>query len=195
MKPELNRLQVTILSRPGDVIVWIILSVNLAALIIGGAYIFLTPPSTGTYTEFYLLNSHDGENIGSNTKGYPKVVPANSTQSVIVGITNHEGTPITYTVVAELQCVSNGTAGLRVVERQEVDRFEIRVDNGETREIRREFVPSLHGQHLRLQYRLYKSSQNITESTSPYRTVHLWISVESQVSPNNIPSCTQELQS
>ena len=88
------------------------LSVALTASIVvaGGtlAYIVLTPRPEETFTEFYILGP------GGNASGYPTNLTVNQTGSVIVGVVNHEGATVNYTVRIDLvgvRIVYNATFG------------------------------------------------------------------------------------
>ncbi|KAA0004124.1 MAG: DUF1616 domain-containing protein [Thermoplasmata archaeon] len=55
-------------------------------------YIIATPHEGEKFTEFYILGP------GGKAEGYPTNISTNETAKVIIGIANHEGKPINYTV-------------------------------------------------------------------------------------------------
>ncbi len=88
------------------------ITVALAASIVvaGGtlAYVVLTPRPGETFTEFYILGP------GGNASGYPTNLTVNETGNVIVGVNNHEGASVNYTLRIDLVgvvIVYNATAG------------------------------------------------------------------------------------
>lgn len=83
----------------------------IASIAIAGvtlAYVVLTPRPGETFTEFYILGP------GGNASGYPTNLTVNQSGSVIIGVANHEGTVVNYTVRVDLvgvRIVYNATAG------------------------------------------------------------------------------------
>ena len=88
------------------------LTVALASsiLIAGGAlaYVVLTPRPDETFTELYVLGP-----VG-NLSGYPTNLIVNETGSLILGLANHEGATVNYTIRVDLvgvRIVYDDTAG------------------------------------------------------------------------------------
>ncbi len=88
------------------------LTIALAASIVVAAatlvYVVATPPPGETFTEFYVLGP------GGNASGYPTNLTANETGNVIIGVNNHEGASVNYTLRIDLvgvRIVYNASAG------------------------------------------------------------------------------------
>ena len=83
----------------------------VASIVVAGgtlAYVILTPRPGETFTEFYILGP------GGNASGYPRNLTVNETAGVILGIANHEGASVNYTVRVDLVgvvIVYNASAG------------------------------------------------------------------------------------
>jgi uncharacterized membrane protein len=147
------------------------IAVSLVLLFSSLAYTVSTPNET--FTEFYLLSEDEtGDLVAS---GYPESFVEGAGQPIYIGIENHEGRDASYTVVVTLEEV--GTDGA-VVSSNEVDRLDVSVAAGETRRIRHVVEPSMVGEDLRLNYRLYLGDPPAaTTDESAYRRTHIWIDV------------------
>lgn len=89
-----------------------VLTIALAAsIVVAGvtlAYVVLTPRPGEAFTEFYILGP------GGNASGYPTNLTVNATGRVIIGVNNHEGASVNYTLRIDLVgvvIVYNATAG------------------------------------------------------------------------------------
>lgn len=150
-------------------------SILLAVGVVGFA--IMVPPDGESFTEFYLLGENDdGELVIDN---YPEEFVVGESQSVVVGIGNHENQPMDYTIVVQLQAVEVSGNETTVVERQEVDRFESpTIADNEMWQTKRGITPTMTGEELRLQYLLYRDSVPGTPTVdNAYRDNHLWIDV------------------
>lgn len=84
----------------------------VASIVVAGAtlaYVVLAPRPGEAFTEFYILGP------GGNASGYPTNLTVNETGSVILGVANHEGAAVNYSVRIDLvgvQIVHNVTSGL-----------------------------------------------------------------------------------
>ncbi|MGD0854237.1 MAG: DUF1616 domain-containing protein [Dehalococcoidia bacterium] len=78
--------------------VFYVLILVIIGLIAAIVYFSVTHQPGDKFTEFYLLNQ-DGK-----ASGYPAEIVAGQPASVIAGIINHEGTPVTY----RIQIQANG---------------------------------------------------------------------------------------
>lgn len=138
-----------------------LLAFALVVSIVGVAYVATTPQETNgrPYTEFYVLNSE------GNASNYPTNLSVGETGSLIVGISNHEDEPVTYTVALTLEN--------RLVATRTVDVAEKRTWRG-----RFSFAARSPGDK-RLQIVLYRG-QDVDVSSKPYRSLRLWISVRRQ---------------
>jgi uncharacterized membrane protein len=160
-----------------DGVLNILLVFSLLLAVGAVAYAVAVPPQGETFTEFYLLDeSEDGELVAGN---YPSEFVVGESKPVVVGIGNHEGGSVEYTVVVQLQEVQVEGNETVVLERQELDRFTSPVigDNGtwqRTYEIR----PTSTGEQLRLQYLLYRGEPPASPTqANSYRDLHLWVNV------------------
>ena len=152
------------------------LTVALAASVVvaGGtlAYVVLTPRPGETFTEFYILGP------GGNASGYPTNLTVNETGSVIVGIANHEGTTVNYTVRVDLvgvRIVYNATSGFN--ETVEVNRttwttIPITVLNGANWTQPYGFAIPAVGL-WKVQFLLFKDG----DFSAAYRELHLYVTV------------------
>ncbi len=170
--------------------VLLVLSIVLAVSSV--AYAVAVPKQGETFTEFYLLTEdEDGELVAAD---YPTEFVAGEGRELVVGIGNQEHEPVDYTVVVELQRVafetatgessptaSNRTANVttvRVVETEELRRFQTSLSHNDTREQPYTVRPTLVGEDMRLTFLLYRESppENPSVDTA-YRETHLWVDV------------------
>ncbi len=89
---------------------WLTVALVASIVVAGGtlAYVVLTPQPGGTFTEFYILGP------GGNASGYPTNLTVNESGHVIIGVNNHEGSSVNYTLRVDLVGVRifyNATAG------------------------------------------------------------------------------------
>lgn len=135
------------------------------------AFAFTAAPAEESYTEFYLLTENEtGDLVASE---YPANLSTEEPTQLVAGIENHEGQPTTYAVVVEIQRVENGS----ILERQELDRFETRLDHDESVHLTHGVTSPLVGDDLRLQYYLYRGDAPATVSaTTADETLHLDVS-------------------
>ncbi|WP_248516872.1 DUF1616 domain-containing protein [Salinarchaeum laminariae] len=166
----------------------LVLAVLLAAGSVG--YAVLVPAEGEAFTEFYLLTETDDGDLVAD--GYPEELVVGEPANMTVGIGNEEHSRESYTVVVQLQRVEvvNGSAGegvqngtnvteVEVVERQELDRMNADLADGETWQQPHEIVAlGMTGEDRRLKYLLYRGEppETVTAETA-YRDLHLWVDV------------------
>lgn len=140
------------------------------------AYAVAAPNEGETYSTLYIgTETESGELVASN---YPSEFVVGEPQSLVVGVDNAEKRHVEYTVVVELQRVREEGDALTVVEEEELERFDLALDSGETWRRQHAIEPNLVGTDLRVQYLLYRGSAPADASDeSAYRTVSLWIDV------------------
>ena len=151
-------------------------SILLAFATVGFA--IMVPPQGEQFTEFYILTEdNDGELVAAN---YPTEFIEGEGQEVILGIENNEHEEVTYTVVIQLQEESHENNETTVLDRSELDRFEVTLEHNETWREPIIVTPDMTGEDLRLQFLLYDTDDAPTEADreSAYRDLHLWIDVE-----------------
>ncbi len=122
------------------------------------AYAFFVPGPGETYTEFYLLGP------SGMMQGYPTNFTLGNEQSVIVGITNHEGRDVNYTVVAQL--TDNQTSSTLYT-------GNVTVANGENLQETIALTPNRTGNDIRINFLLYLDN----DLTTPYRETYLLVNV------------------
>lgn len=139
-----------------DRILTLILILSIMASIITLIYVIVTPKQGEKYTEFYIL----GDN--GKAQGYPTLMEAGKTSSVIVGITNQEYVLTNYTMNISLE---NDT----------LNTMQVQLMHNSTWEEKVLFTPEKTGDNLKLEFLLYKENN----FTAPYRDLHLWVNVSS----------------
>ena len=153
-----------------------VLTIALAAsiLVAGGtlAYVVLTPRPGETFTEFYILGP------GGKASGYPTNLTVNETGSVIIGVVNHEGASVNYSVRIDLvgvQIVYNATSGFN--EKIEVNRTtwtQIPITVGDGANWTHPYGFSIPSRGLwKVQFLLFKEGN----FASRYRELHLFVKV------------------
>ncbi|QAY20997.1 DUF1616 domain-containing protein [Halorubrum ezzemoulense] len=155
----------------------IVLAISVLLAIGSVGYAVAVPPQGEQFTEFYLLTENpDGELVAD---GYPETMTRGETAELIVGIGNNEYQSTTYTVVVQVQEVNTTDNSTTVLDRTEIDRFEVTVPHNETHHQQHTLRPPQTGENLRVQYLLYNGSLPDTPtSENAYRNLHLWIDVE-----------------
>lgn len=147
---------------------------------IAGVGYAVSAPGGGGFTEFYLLTENDtGELVAD---GYPTELAAGQATPVVVGVNNREHEPVEYTVVVQLQRVDpaqpGGTTSASVQERDELDRFQMRLPADESWQEPYDVVPTMTGENMRLTFLLYRGSvPSDPTMANAYREVHLWVAV------------------
>lgn len=134
---------------------------------VGSVTFAVAAPHEGeTFTEFYLLTENGS---GELTVADSPVAFANgSSPSLVVGVENHEGRTVEYTVVVRLRRANASAAA-------ESDRFSASVPDAETR--RREHVLDLPSDgRYRVEYLLYRGDVPESPSVSTaYRRAVVWV--------------------
>lgn len=154
------------------------LSVVLAVASVG--YAVAVPQQGEAFTELYLLTEDDDGDLVADD--YPTEMVVGESESVVVGVGNHEHEPVTYTVLVELQRVAPGNNST-VLEKEELDRFTERVAAGDTMNRTQTLDPTTTGEELRLAFLLYKSSPPAEPTVeNAYRETHLWVNVTQSAS-------------
>jgi len=148
--------------------VLLVLSVVFFAASVG--YAATDPSPADGYSEFTLVD--DGERIVGD--GATERFVSSTNPTVGVSVSNHEGRALTYTVVVVEETLT-GDGGDRTVEdRTERDRFELAVDDGETR-VREYSITTDTGDESRLVWLLYTGEPPAEPSSANAAyDVHLW---------------------
>lgn len=148
-------------------------AIVLAVVALGGA---VAGSGNGeSFTELSLLSQSESDDLVA--EGYPRTLAPGETGEVIVSVGNHEGETITYAVVVLAEPLSpSGDLGRPT----ELDRLEVTVPPGETRQISHTFTLPSSDSVQRVSYLLYLGdAPSDPTRDGAYRAVHLWIQSES----------------
>lgn len=156
------------------------LNVVLAASVLAAAasvgFAVAVPRSGQGFTELYLLAEDDSGALVAD--GYPTEFVRGEPRSLVVGVENHEGEPVSYTLVVLVQRVRVENGSATVVAEREVTSFSPRVAANGTWRRSHDVAPAMVGADLRLSYLLYEGTPPADPSVaSAYREVHLWIDI------------------
>ena len=122
------------------------------------AYVVLSPKEGEHFTEFYLLGPE------GKADNYPTKYILGENGTVIVGVINHEYSPVNYTMEIKLENKS-----MFLPENLK----HITLTHNETWEEPVILTPEFEGKNMKLQFLLF----NETDKSVPYRDLHLWIDV------------------
>ncbi len=136
--------------------------VFVAILMMAGtlAYYAIAPMPGEQFTEFYVLGM-DGKAANYSMNYY-----LGDEKPVIVGIANHELRNVTYDLAITL---SDGTNNSTLYSER------VTLSDNQTMEKAISIKPNLLGDHLKLEFKLYKDG----DLSSPYRDLYLWANVAS----------------
>lgn len=133
---------------------WLIRGVVAVSLIVfAGSVAFAAtapPPADDRFTEVYLVAENDDGNL--TTAAVPRELTAGASTELAVGLHNHEHERAKYRVVAQL--ARSDDERRRIVE--ELGRFAVTLEHGESVERRHEIRPSESGADLRLTYLVFR---------------------------------------
>jgi uncharacterized membrane protein len=155
-----------------------LLVVSIVVAVATTAYVIAVPKEGEHFTEFYILGP------GGKAADYPTDFPANSAQTLIVGVGNHEYREINYTVEALLlnQTFDARTNTSTIHAAEPLDRFTLAVPHNETREVVWNFtVPS--PDYNRVEFLLFNETvpgpavTGADRINASYRDLHLWVRV------------------
>jgi uncharacterized membrane protein len=136
--------------------VFLIFSILLSVVTL--AYVVLSPKEGEHFTEFYLLGPE------GKADNYPTKYILGENGTVIVGVVNHEYSPVNYTMEIKLENKS-----MFLPENLK----HITLAHNETWEETVILTPEFEGKNMKLQFLLF----NETDKSVPYRDLHLWIDV------------------
>lgn len=146
---------------PGlDRVLTVILVLSILLSVTTLIYVIITPKEGEHFTEFYILGP---EGMADN---YPTNYILGESGKVIVGIVNHEYRPVNYTMELRLENIS-----LPLPE----DMQQVTLAHNETWEKPLTLTPPVEGKDMKLEFLLFNESDKKT----PYRDLHLWVSVNS----------------
>ncbi len=141
-----------------DKILTVILAISIVVSIIMVLYVIVTPKQGEKFTEFYLL----GE--GGMADDYPTQIISGESNTVIVGVVNHEYQGVNYSMEVLLDNES-----------LELPDYWKKITLGHNQTTDRNFTFMLYkeGDDMKMEFLLYKEYNY----TQPYRDLHLWVSV------------------
>lgn len=141
-----------------DKILTVILAISIVFSIIMVLYVIVTPKQGEKFTEFYLL----GE--GGMADDYPTQIISGESNTVIVGVVNHEYQGVNYSMEVLLDNES-----------LELPDYWKKITLGHNQTMDRNFTFLLYkeGDDMKMEFLLYKEYNY----TQPYRDLHLWVSV------------------
>ncbi len=137
------------------------------------AYVIGVPKEREHFTEFYILGAN------GTAGNYPTEFVKGENGTVIVGIVNHEYGPVDYTMEIKLE---NKSLPLSKNQRPISLEHNMSWENPVT------FTPPFEGNNMKLEFLIF----NETEKTVPYRDLHLWINVTSEINVTNESNVTKE---
>lgn len=130
----------------------------------------LVAPQSGTSTTNVVVGTGTGEDF--STSGYSMAANATEEVEYTLFVENQEGERSDYTVVVQVQQISDGT----IVERANVDRFHLELDDGEQAFETHTADPTLDGESLRLVYLVYVEQPPADpDMESAYLSTYVWI--------------------
>ncbi|MFC6723339.1 DUF1616 domain-containing protein [Halobium palmae] len=163
-------------STKGDAVLNVVLVASLLLAVGSVGYAVAVPKQGESFSELYLLTENESGALVADD--YPTEFTAGDSQSLIVGIGNHEHQRMNYTVVTALQRVSIENNTTRVREQTELHRFQTTLPSNETWQLEHTVTPRLTGERLRLVYLLYRGAPPEDPTVAnAYRENHLWVNV------------------
>jgi uncharacterized membrane protein len=132
----------------------VVVAASLMIVVVAETVSMTRPQSGDAYTEFYLRGA-DG-----SASNYPKQALAGAPITVTVGIGNHEGVRLFYTVTVMTDKQVIGISSI------------VALNNGSTWEQPMSFVLPEGGNHQRVDFELWRQG-----ASSPYRSLTLWVDV------------------
>jgi uncharacterized membrane protein len=187
--PPAHRYALTVGGSPGRLRSWVAgptrldtalnlgLSVAVVVALSGLAFGIALPARESAYTEASLLRATDDGYVAADYE--TEIAPGAST-TYVVNVTNQEGEPVSYVVVAQQQTIGERSArGAEVTETRVVDQFREQVADGRTWRIRHRFAPEVDDERTRLAYLVYRGSAPEDPSVeSAYRHVTVWYDLQ-----------------
>ncbi|WP_286878555.1 DUF1616 domain-containing protein [Methanoculleus sp. UBA413] len=155
-----------------------LLVVSIVVAVATTAYVLAVPKEGEHFTEFYILGP------GGKAADYPTDFGAGRSQTLIVGVGNHEYREVNYTVEALLlnQTFEARTNTSTIHAAKPLDRFTLTVPHNETREVVWNFsVPS--PDYNRVEFLLFNETvpgpavTGADRIDASYRDLHLWVRV------------------
>ncbi|MFC7045398.1 DUF1616 domain-containing protein [Halobacteriaceae archaeon GCM10025711] len=140
------------------------------------AFAIAVPQDASGSTNFYLVTENEsGAFVAAD---YPNNLARGDPGTLHVGVENHEGRDVQYTVVAQLQRVETDGNDVTVLERRELGEYVLPVSANDTRTFEHTFRPQTTGENLRLTYLLYRGDTPESPTIgNAYRHTYVWVNV------------------
>lgn len=159
----------------GAALLNVVLLLAIVGAVTGLAYGLVAPPSGPGYTDVALLTEQGDELVQGN---YTTEFSRGESASMVLTVQNEEGGPRSYTVAVVLERVRGSGGNFSVVERQQLDRFSMDVQNGVTARQPVNVTPTMLGQDLRLSYYVYTGDAPQTPSPEGAdKHLYVWVDV------------------
>jgi uncharacterized membrane protein len=156
----------------------LIISIVLAVGSLG--YVVVVPNQSASYTRVSLLTQDASGDL--SVANYSTEIEAGTGIDPILAIENRERTPVSYTIIIEIQHIIDD----KTVSSTELARYRAVVPAGETAYVNHTVSPTVVGETLKLQYLVYKGEPpSDPTATNAYRTLFLWIDVSNGPNTNS----------
>lgn len=141
-------------------------------------YTSVIPGEREQFSELYILSSQNGtEPTAAN---YPENITVGEPERLLLGVSNREFEPVSYTVVATEQRLG-GENGSTVVEQRRLRVFQLHLAHGETWQQLHRLTPTFVGDDVRIAYFLYRGDPPPTvRRETAYRALHLTVNVSTR---------------
>lgn len=142
-----------------DIFITYALIIILLICVLLTAYIVVSPPHAEKFTEFYLLGP------GGNADNYPALMDLGDSETVTVGVVNHEYRDVDYDLAVVLD---DGVHKVKLYTQK------LSLANNDTYQGAINFKPTMNGTRMKLDFLLYADG----DLTVPYRECYLYIDVD-----------------
>lgn len=156
-----------------DVVLNLGLIVAVFLLLGSGVYAMTAVPQGPAHTELSLLTENEsGEYVAS---GYPSTVEPGESIPIVLGVGNHEGQEMEYTLVVQEQRFEDG----EVIERNRLRSIDVTVSDSATARDERNVTPIAEpGETVRITVLLYDGDVPETPTTdNAYRHAYFWTTI------------------
>lgn len=165
-----------------DTILTVVLVLVVVLAMTGFAYGLAAPDRGASYSEVALLDQQGEALVAGN---YPSDVTQGGPVNVTMTIKNQEGVETTYTIVVVLERVRTQGDDVQVLERQQLDRRQVTLADGETRREPVTVKPNMLGEDLRLSFLVVEgTTPNTIDPSTADHHLFLWLDVSATDTQN-----------
>ncbi|WP_137286725.1 DUF1616 domain-containing protein [Halorussus salinisoli] len=151
----------------------VVLAVGVLVAVAGIGFAVAVPKPGQQFTELYLLSENENGTLVADD--FPAFAPGEQTP-LVVGVENHEGRAVNYSLVVELQRVETTDDRTSVRAEERLHRTAVSVAAGETERVRLDLAPPTVGPDVRLRVMLFEGPVPADPTAeSAYRYVDLWL--------------------